>query len=208
MTSTPTTAARDKLRDAQQRAGDLRARIAEFWAVAESGGEVDAVAVTTAEAELNVADRMTPSLQRLAQAEVAAEQQAAWAEVEADTLARYKRLSAQFLDGLDTARASMTELANQAEALHAHLDGFTGDPRRPPKRGPDGTVQGLLGSWERSTISGVTMHAPTGVDVVLSVAAEEVDRLTNGRGDSLVVAQLHHVRASTKFPADNRKATP
>jgi len=208
MTSTPTTAARDKLRDAQQRAGDLRSKVAELWSTAESGGEVDAVAVTTAEAELSVADRMTPSLQRLAQAEVVAEQQAAWEEVETATLAEHKRLSAQFLDQLDAARVAVTAVATSAEALHHHLAGFTGDPRRPPKRGADGTVQGLLGSWERSNIGGQQMYAPSGVDTVLTVAAEEVDRLTNGRGDSLVVAQLHHVRASTHFPSDPRKATP
>lgn len=205
MTSTPTTAARDRLRDAQAKAGALRSRVAEFWATAESGGEVDAVAVTTAEAELNVADRMTPSLQRLAQAEVAAEQSARWEEVETATLAEHKRLSAQFLDQLDAARASMTELANQAEALHHHLDGFVADPRRPPKRGPDGTVQSLLGSWERSTIGGVTMRAPTGVDTVLVVAAEAVEHLTGGRANTPLAEQLRRIRAATTFPTDNRK---
>lgn len=205
---TAPTTARDRLQANQQNAGDLRGRIAELWAAAEAGGEADPAAITAAEAEVAVADRLTAVLQRAAQAEVVAEQQAAWEQVESDILAEYQVMSADFHDALDAARAAVTELANQAEALHNRLAAFTADPRRPPKLGADGTVQQLLGSWERSNIHGVQMLAPTGVDVVLSVAAEEVDRLTNGRGDSLVVAQLHHVRASTKFPADNRKATP
>jgi len=204
--STPTTTpARDRLAANHQKAGDLRGRIAELWATAESGGEADPAAITAAEAEVAVADRLTAVLQRAAQAEVVAEQQAAWEQVEADTLAEHKRLSAQFLDQLDDARAAMTTAATAAEKLHHHLAAFTGDPRRPPKLGPDGTPQQLLGGWERSTVHGQQMYAPGAVDVVLTVAAEEVDRLTNGRGDSLVVAQLHHVRASTKFPTDNRK---
>jgi len=202
---TTTTPARDRLAANHQKAGDLRGRIAELWATAERGEEVDPAAITTAEAEVAVADRLTAVLQRAALAEQVAEQQAAWEEVETATLAEHKRLSAQFLDQLDAARDAVTELATSAAALHAHLAAFTGDQRRPPKLGPDGTVQSLLGGWERSTIGGQQMHAPTGVDVVLTVAAEEVDRLTNGRGDSLVVAQLHHVRASTRFPTDPRK---
>jgi len=204
---TAPTTARDRLQAAQQKAGDLRGRVAQLWADAEAGKEIDPAAVTAAEAELNVADRMTPSLQRLAQAEQVAETEAVWAEVETAALAAYQRLAADFLDRLDAARAAMTTAATAAEKLHHHLAAFVADQRRPAKRGPDGTVQSLLGSWERSNIGGQQMYAPTGVDVVLTVAAEEVDRLTNGRGDSLVVAQLHHVRASTKFPSDPRKAT-
>jgi len=203
--STPTTIARDRLRDAQQKAGDLRSRIAELWADAESGGEADPAAITTAEAEVAVADRLTAVLQRAALAEQVAEQQAAWEQVESDILAEYQVMSADLLDGLDTARASMTELANQAEALHAHLAAFVADPRRPPKLGPDGTVQQLLGSWERSTISGVTMRAPSGVDAVLAVAAEEVERLTGGRANTPLAEQLRRIRAATTFPTDNRK---
>lgn len=206
--STPTTTARDKLRDAQAKAGALRSRVAELWADAERGEEIDPTAVTAAEQELSVADRLTPTLTRLAQAEQVAETEATWAEVETATLAKYQAMSADLLDQLDAARAAVTELATSAEALHAHLQAFTSDQRRAPKLGPDGTVQGLLGSWERSNIHGVQMLAPSAVDAVLTIAAEEVDRLTNGRGDGLVVAQLHHVRVSTKFPADNRKATP
>ncbi len=205
MNTTSTTTARDKLRDDQQRAGDLRSKVAQLWATAESGGEVDAVAVTTAEAELNVADRMTPSLQRLAQAEQVAETEAKWATVEADALAQYKTLAASFLDRLDAARAAMTTAATAAEALHAHLAAFTGDPRRPPKRGADGTVQGLLGSWERSTISGVQMLAPTAVDAVLSIAAEAVEHLTGGRANTPLAEQLRRIRAATHFPTDPRK---
>jgi len=79
--STPTTTARDRLRDAQAKAGALRARVAELWSEAESGGEVDPAAVTVAEQELSVADRLTPTLTRLAQAEQVAETEAVWAEV-------------------------------------------------------------------------------------------------------------------------------
>ncbi len=207
MTTPTSTPARDRLAANHQKAGDLRGRIAQLWATAERGEEVNAAEVTTVEAELSVADRLTPTLTRLAQAEQVAETEAAWAEVETATLAEHKRLAADFLDGLDTARASMTELANQAEALHAHLAAFTSDQRRPPKRGPDGTVQALLGGWERSTVSGVTMRAPGAVDTVLSIASEQVEQLTGGRGDSPVVQQLRRIRAATVFPAGNRKAT-
>jgi len=202
-----TTTARDRLRDAQQKAVDLRGRVAQLWSDAEAGKEIDPAAVTTAEAELSVADRMTPSLQRLAQAEVVAEQQAAWEEVETATLAEHRELAANFHDALADARTAVTAVATSAEALHAHLDGYVRDQRRPPKLGADGTPQQLLGGWERSNIGGVQMLAPTAVDTVLTVAAEEVDRLTNGRGDSPVVQQLGRIRAATVFPADTRKAT-
>jgi len=203
--SSPTTTARDRLRDAQAKAGALRARVAELWSAAESGGEVDPAAVTVAEQELSVADRLTPTLTRLAQAEQVAETEAVWAEVETAALAEYQVMSADLLDRLDAARDAVTELATSAEALHAHLDGFTGDPRRPPKLGADGTVQGLLGGWERSTVSGVTMRAPSAVDAVLAVAAEEVEQITGGRGNTPVVEQLRRIRANTTFPTDNRK---
>jgi hypothetical protein len=205
MTTPTSTPARDRLAANHRKAGDLRGRVAQLWSDAEAGKDVDPAEVTAAEQELSVADRLTAVLQRAALAEQVAEQQAAWEEVETATLAEHKRLSAQFLDQLDAARAAMTAVASSAEKLHHHLAAFTGDPRRPPKLGPDGTPQQLLGGWERSTVHGQQMYAPGAVDVVLTVAAEEVDRLTNGRGDSLVVAQLHHVRASTKFPTDNRK---
>jgi len=200
----PTTTARDKLRDAQAKAGALRARVAELWAGAERGEEVDAALITAAEAEVAVIDRMTAVLQRAAQAEVVAEQNATWQGIETDALAEHRELAANFHDALDTARAAMTAVATSAEALHAHLDGYVRDQRRPPTV-IDGTPQAVLSGWQRSNIHGVQMYAPTGVDTVLTVAAEEVDRLTNGRGDSLVVAQLHHVRASIRFPTDNRK---
>jgi len=203
--STPTTTARDKLRDAQQRAGDLRGRVAQLWSDAEAGKDVDPAEVTGAEQESDVSDRMLPALTRLAQAEVAAEQQAAWERVETDTLAEHRELAASFHDQLDGARAAATAVATSAEALHRHLDGFVADPRRPPKLGADGTVQQLLGSWERSNIHGVQMLAPSAVDVVLTVAAEQVEQLTGGRGDTPVVAQLRRIRASIRFPADNRK---
>jgi len=202
--NTPTTTARDKLRDAQQRAGDLRSKVAQLWSDAEAGKEIDPAAVTTAEAELSVADRMTPSLQRLAQAEQVAETEAKWSTVEADALAQYKTLAADLLDQLDAARDAVTAVATAAEKLHHHLAAFTGDPRRPPKM-VDGTVQQLLGSWERSTIGGVTMRAPSAVDAVLVVAAEAVEHLTGGRGDTPVVEQLRRIRSATKFPTDNRK---
>ncbi len=205
---TAPTTARDRLRDAQAKAGDLRSKVAQLWAGAERGEQIDPAEVTVAEQESDVSDRMLPALTRLAQAEQVAETAAVWAEVETAALAEYQVMSADLLDRLDTARASMTDLASSAEKLHHHLATFTSDPRRPPKLGPDGTPQQLLGGWERSTVHGQQMYAPGAVDVVLTIAAEEVDRLTNGRGDSLVVAQLHHVRASTRFPSDPRKATP
>ncbi len=203
--STPTTTARDKLRDAQAKAGALRTRVSELWAGAERGEEIDPAAVTAAEAEVTVIDRMTAVLQRAAQAEVVAEQNATWQGIETDALAEHRELAANFHDALDTARAAMTAVASSAEALHAHLAAFTGDPRRPPKLGADGTPQQLLGGWERATVSGVTMRAPTGVDTVLSVASEQVEQLTGGRGDSAVVEQLRRLRAATTFPTDNRK---
>ncbi len=202
-----TTTARDRLAANHQKAGDLRSKVAQLWAGAERGEEIDPAAVTAAEQESDVSDRMLPALTRLAQAEVAAEQQAAWERVETDTLAEHRELSANFYDALDAARAAMTAAATSAEALHAHLDGYVRDQRRPPTV-IDGTPQAVLSGWQRSNIGGQQMYAPTGVDTVLTVAAEEVDRLTHGRGDSLVVAQLHHVRASTHFPSDPRKATP
>jgi len=203
--STPTTTARDRLRDAQAKAGALRARVAELWSEADAGKDVDPAEVTGAEQESDVSDRMLPALTRLAQAEQVAETAAVWAEVETAALAEYQVMSADLLDGLDTARASMTELANQAEALHAHLAAFVADPRRPPKLGPDGTAQQLLGSWERSTVNGQRMYAPGAVDAVLTVAAEQVEQLTGGRGDSAVVEQLRRIRSATTFPTDNRK---
>jgi len=205
MTTTTTTPARDRLAANHQKAGDLRGRIADLWATAESGGEVDPAAITAAEAEVAVADRLTAVLQRAAQAEVVAEQNATWQGIETDALAKHRELAANFHDALDAARAAVAALASSAEALHAHLAAFTGDPRRPPKLGADGTPQQLLGGWERATVSGVTMRAPTGVDTVLSVASEQVEHLTGGRGDSPVVQQLGRIRAATTFPADNRK---
>jgi len=201
----PTTTARDKLRDAQAKAGALRSRVAELWAGAERGEEIDPAEVTAAEQESDVSDRMLPALTRLAQAEVAAEQQAAWEQVETDTLAEHRELAASFHDALDAARAAMTAAATSAEALHHHLQAFTSDQRRPPKMGADGTVQGLLGGWERSNIHGVQLLAPSAVDAVLTIAAEEVEHLTGGRGDSAVVEQLRRIRAATTFPTDNRK---
>jgi len=202
--STPTTTARDKLRDAQAKAGDLRGRVAALWAGAERGEEIDPAAVTAAEQESDVSDRMLPALTRLAQAEVAAEQSARWEEVETATLAKYQVMSADLLDRLDAARASMTDLASSAEKLHHHLDGFVADQRRPPTV-IDGTPQAVLSGWQRSTVNGVTMRAPGAVDAVLTIASEQVEQLTGGRGDSPVVQQLRRIRASTRFPADNRK---
>jgi len=203
--STPTTTARDRLRDAQSKAGALRARVAELWAGAERGEQIDPAEVTAAEQESDVSDRMLPALTRLAQAEQVAETEAVWAEVETAALAEHRELAANFHDALDAARAAMTAAATSAEALHHHLQAFTSDQRRPPKLGADGTPQQLLGGWERSNVGGVQMLAPTAVDTVLSVASEQVEHLTGGRGDSPVVQQLGRIRAATTFPADNRK---
>lgn len=204
---TAPTTARDKLRDAQAKAGDLRGRVAQLWAGAERGEEVDPAAVTAAEQELSVADRLTPTLTRLAQAEQVAETEAVWAEVETAALAEHRELAANFHDALDAARAAMTAAATSAEALHHHLQAFTSDQRRPPKLGADGTPQQLLGGWERSNVGGVQMLAPTAVDTVLTVAAEEVEHLTGGRANTPLAEQLRRIRASTKFPTDTRKAT-
>jgi len=203
MTSTPTTTARDRLRDAQQRAGDLRARVAELWAGAERGEQIDPAAVTAAEAELNVADRMTPSLQRLAQAEQVAETEAVWAEVEADTLARYKTLAANHQAAYAAATAALAELADQAVGIHHHVDQFVRDPRRPPKLGVDGTPQTIYATGERATVAGVQMRGPLPTDVLATATATALDHLadvTGPRTPGPLRQQLDRIRSSTQLP--------
>ena len=202
MNTTSTTTARDKLRDAQQRAGDLRSKVAQLWATAESGGEVDAVAVTTAEAELSVADRLTPTLTRLAQAEVVAEQNATWQGIETDALAEHRELSANFHDALDAARAAVAALVEQAVQMDQHAERFRLDQRRPPTLGPDGITPQERVDRSRTTTGG-TIRGVSAGDVVASLAADGLDQL--GGRDTPMRAQLRQLRTNTTLPADNRK---
>jgi len=204
---TAPTTARDRLRDAQAKGGDLRGRVAELWAGAERGEEVDPAAVTAAEQELSVADRMTPSLQRLAQAEQVAEQHANWEIVETNALTEYQRLADDFEAAYDAANSAMTELADQAVGIHHHVDQFVRDPRRPPKLGPDGTPQIIFATGERSTISGKQMFGPLPTDVLAAATADTLDHLaelTGNRTPGPLRQQLDRIRASTNLP---RKAT-
>ncbi len=202
MTTTTTTPARDRLAANHQKAGDLRSRIAELWADAESGGEADPTAITAAEAEVAVADRMTAVLQRAALAEQVAETEAVWAEVEADTLARYKTLAADFHSAYDTATAALAELADQAVTINRHVDQFVGDGRRPPKM-IGGTPQTIYATGERATVAGVQMRGPLPTDVLAAATADTLDHLaevTGQRTPGPLRQQLDRIRASTQLP--------
>jgi len=205
---TTTTPARDRLAANHQKAGDLRGRIAELWATAEAGGEADPAAITAAEAEVAVADRLTAVLQRAALAEQVAEQHAVWAEVEADTLAEYQRLADDFHVAYAAANSAMTELADQAVGLHHHVDQFVRDQRRPPKLGVDGTPQTIYATGERATVAGVQMRGPLPTDVLAAATATALDHLaevTGPRTPGPLRQQLDRIRASTQLPRKTTK---
>jgi len=207
MTTPTSTPARDRLAANHQKAGDLRGRIAELWATAERGEEVDPAAITTAEAEVAVADRLTAVLQRAALAEQVAETEAKWATVEADALAQYKTLAANHQAAYAAATAALAELADQAVGIHHHVDQFVRDPRRPPKLGVDGTPQTIYATGERATVAGVQMRGPLPTDVVAAATADTLDHLaerTGQRTPGPLRQQLDRIRASTQLP---RKAT-
>ncbi len=206
MTTPTSTPARDRLAANHQKAGDLRGRIAELWATAESGGEADPAAITAAEAEVTVTDRLTAVLQRAAQAEVVAEQHANWEIVETATLAEYQRLAGDFQAAYAAATAALAELADQAVGLHHHVDQFVRDQRRPPKMIGD-TQQTIFATGERATVAGVQMRGPLPTDVLAAATATALDHLadvTGPRTPGPLRQQLDRIRASTQLP---RKAT-
>ncbi len=198
----PTTTARDKLRDAQAKAGALRSKVAQLWATAEAGGEVDPSAIVTAESEVVIVEKLTPALTRLAQAETRAEQNATWQGIETDALAKHRELAANFHDALDAARAAVAALVEQAVQMDQHAERFRLDQRRPPTLGPDGITPQERVDRSRTTTGGTIRGVGAG-DVVASLAADGLDQL--GGRDTPMRAQLRQLRTNTTLPADNRK---
>lgn len=166
------TSARDKLAAAQAHAAELRATVAQLWAAAEAGQEVDAAQIVQAEAEAAVSDKMSPALQRLAQAEQQAESEAAWQVIEQGGFAQHQQLAAGFHDKLNAARLAMAEVVDSAVELDAHLQAFKLDQRRPPVL-VDGFPQEHT---DRSMVGGQRLQCPGPGDVVLALAADGLDR--------------------------------
>jgi len=197
------TTARDKLQAAQQRMGELQIKLAALWAAGDAGEDVDVDDITRTQTALTVAERLNPSLQRLAQAEQQAEHEAAWQTIEAETLDEHQRLAAEFHQRLDTAREALAEVVDAALAVDRQYEGFRRDARRPPVYSADGTQQ----LHERHDVAvGQQLHTAPAGDLLLALASDGLDRAAaNGlRAWGQYKQQFDIVRSNMVLPTDPR----
>jgi len=197
------TNARDKLQAAQQRMGELQIKLAALWAAGDAGEDVDLDDITRTQTALTVAERLNPSLQRLAQAEQQAEHEAAWQTIEAETLDEHRKLAAEFHQRLDTARAALSEVVDAALAVDRQYEGFRRDARRPPVYSADGTQQ----LHERHDVAvGQQLHTAPAGDLLLALASDGLDRAAaNGlRAWGQYKQQFDIVRSNMVLPTDPR----
>jgi len=197
------TQARDKLQAAHAQLGDLQVKLANLWATAEAGGEADVDAITSTQTALAVAERVGPSLQKLAIAEQQAEHEAQWQTIETEVLAEHRKLAASFHAAFDAARASMTELVDRAVDVDHHYESFYRDARRPPVYGSDGTQQ----LHERHDLAvGQQLHGAGAGDVILALAADGLDRAAADgvRAWGQYHEQFRMVRSNLTLPTDPR----
>jgi len=197
------TQARDKLQAAQQRMGELQIKLAALWTAGDAGEDVDVDDITRTQTALTVAERLNPSLQRLAQAEQQAEHEAAWQTIETEVLAEHRKLAAEFHQRLDTARAALAEVVDAALAVDHHYESFRRDARRPPVFGADGTQQ----LHERHDVAvGQQLHTAPAGDLLLALASDGLDRAAaNGlRAWGQYKQQFDIVRSNMVLPTDPR----
>jgi len=197
------TQARDKLQAAHTQLSELQVKLAALWATAEAGGEADVDAITSTQTALAVAERVTPSLQKLAIAEQQAEHEAAWQTIEAETLAEHRKLAAEFHQRLDTARAALAEVVDAALAVDRQYEGFRRDARRPPVYSADGIQQ----LHERHDVAvGQQLHTAPAGDLLLALASDGLDRAAaNGlRAWGQYKQQFDIVRSNMVLPTDPR----
>jgi len=197
------TNARDKLAAAHTQRSDLQVKLAALWATAEAGGEADVDAITSTQTALAVAERVTPSLQKLAIAEQQAEHEAQWQIIETEVLAEHRKLAAEFHQRLDTARAALAEVVDAALAVDHHYESFRRDARRPPVYSADGTQQ----LHERHDVAvGQQLHTAPAGDLLLALASDGLDRAAaNGlRAWGQYKQQFDIVRSNMVLPTDPR----
>jgi len=197
------TNARDKLAAAHAQRSDLQVKLANLWATAEAGGEADVDAITSTQTALAVAERVTPSLQKLAIAEQQAEHEAQWQTIETEVLAEHRKLAAEFHQRLDTARVALAEVVDAALAVDRQYESFRRDARRPPVYSSDGTQQ----LHERHDVAaGQQLHTASAGDLLLALASDGLDRAAaNGlRAWGQYKQQFDIVRSNMVLPTDPR----
>jgi len=188
-----TTTARDTYNANQMRLVTLRARMSELWAFADAGQPVDDVELVKVEAQVRILEAAGHRQQLAAIAEQGAENEASWAAVETDRLARYRALLADLLVDIPAADQLLAQVALKADRITRLLNEHAADQLRPAHLASSRRQEMLR-------VAGQPMNDYDAGSVILALAGTALGH-TDARSWGQFTEQFGRIRKDLQLPA-------